>query len=208
MSSTRRAVRRGIETRDFKPNSHQQINLMKTKIITYCATLLMATLGGLNAEEPAKPKQGSPEFERLKTLVGTWKGTVDMGQGPVEFVSQYRIIAAGSVIEERCFQGTPNEMVTMFYDKGGKLALTHYCMMGNQPAMALKSSDVKTITFNFDGSCCSIDPKKESHMNALTLRFDDADTISSSCKAIIDGKEAPEHWTTLKRVKTESTAAR
>src|SRR5215204_5864138 len=106
---------------------------MKTKIITYCATLLMATLVGLNAEETAKPKQGSPEFERLKTLVGTWKGTVDMGQGPVEFVSQYRIIAAGSVIEERCFQGTPNEMVTMYYDnKDGKLAMTHYCMLGNR----------------------------------------------------------------------------
>jgi len=106
---------------------------------------------------PLRAAAAPSPLGRLAGLVGTWKGTVDMGQGPVEFVSQYRLIAAGSVIEERCFQGTPNEMVTMFYDKGGKLALTHYCMMGNQPAMALKSSDAKSITFDFDGSCCSID---------------------------------------------------
>jgi len=34
----------------------------------------------------------------------------------------------------------------------------------------------------------------------LTLRFDDADTNTASCKAIMDGKEITEHPTTLKRV--------
>ena len=181
---------------------------MKTKIITCCATLLLAALAGLHADEPAKPKTGSPEFERMKSLVGTWKGSIDMGQGPVELVVQYRLIAAGSVLEERCFQNTPNEMVTMYYDKEGKLALTHYCMMGNRPAMALKKADTKTLSFDFDGACCTIDPKKESHMNSVTLRFDDADTITTSCKAIMDGKEMPHHPTTLKRVKADTAAVR
>ncbi|HSU56484.1 MAG TPA: hypothetical protein VLT36_20665, partial [Candidatus Dormibacteraeota bacterium] len=45
-------------------------------------------------------------------------------------------------------------------------------------------------------------PSKESHMHGLRISFDDADTITSSCRAIIDGKEMPEHPTTLKRVKT------
>jgi hypothetical protein len=67
--------------------------------------------------------------------------------------------------------------------------------------MSLKGSDDKSITFDFDGSCCSIDPTKESHMHGLTLRFDDANTITSSCKALMDGKEMPEHPVTLKRVK-------
>ena len=39
-------------------------------------------------------------------------------------------------------------------------------------------------------------------MHGLRISFDDADTITSSCRAIIDGKEMPEHPTTLKRVKT------
>jgi hypothetical protein len=175
---------------------------MKTKITSYCAALFFfAGVVCLNAGEPPKPKAGSPEFERMKTLVGTWQGKTDMGQGPIDMTVRYRLLAAGSVLEERVFEGTPNEMVTMYYDKDGKLSLTHYCMMGNRPAMALKSSDAKTIEFDFDGSCCSIDPAKESHMHALSLRFDDADTITSSCKALIDGKQVPEHAITLKRVK-------
>ena len=92
-------------------------------------------------------------------------------------------------------------MITMFYVKDGKLALTHYCVMGNRPGMLLKSSDARTLKFDFDRTC-GINVAKESHMHALTITFDDADTITASCKAIIDGKEAPEHPTTLKRVRS------
>ena len=189
---------------------------MKTKMTSVCATLLLATAVCSHAAEPSKPtssgvqppppqsgvgKASSAEFERMKTLVGTWRGTVDMGQGPVEMVSHYRLLAGGSVLEERVFAGTPNEMVTMFYDQDGTLAMTHYCMFGNRPSMIFKSSDAKTIKFDFD-KACGINPKKESHMHALTVTFDDADTVTMSCHAIMDGKEMPEKPTTLKRVKS------
>ena len=170
--------------------------------------LLLAATMSLNAAEPDKAKAASPEFERMKTLVGTWKGTTDMGQGPVELTVQYRLIAAGSVLEERVLQGTPNEMVTMYYVQDGKLALTHYCMLGNRPAMTLAKSDAKTLAFDFDGKACCIDPKKESHMHGLSYRFDDTDTITTACKSIMDGKEMPENPMTLKRVKSESIAAK
>jgi len=174
---------------------------MKTKFISVCTTLLLGSSLWLTAGEAEKPKPGSPEFERMKTLVGTWTGKTDMGQGPMDMTVQYRLLAAGSVLEERVFAGTPNEMVTMYYDKGGKLAMTHYCMFGNRPGMLLKSSDARTIQFDFDPTC-GINPAKESHMHALTLRFDDADTITTRCKAFMDGKEMPDHPTTLKRVKS------
>src|SRR3989449_7075637 len=116
--------------------------------------------GWLTAAQPDKPYQGSAEFERMKTLVGTWKGKADMGQGPMEFTVEYRLISGGSAIEERIFAGTPKEMVTMYYDKNGKLALTHYCMLANQPGMLLKSSDSKTLQFDFDASC-GLDPKSQ-----------------------------------------------
>jgi hypothetical protein len=174
---------------------------MKTKFTSVCTTLLLATSVWLNADEPVKPQQGSPEFERLKTLVGTWQGKTDIGQGPIDMTMQYRLLAGGSVLEERVFAGTPNEMITMYFDKAGKLALTHYCMMGNRPAMLLKSSDAKTLRFDLDKTC-GINVATESHMHALTISFDDPDTITTSCKAIIDGKEMAEHPTTLKRVKS------
>ena len=176
---------------------------MKTKIGSLVATLLLAGSVGVQAGGPAKTASASasPEFERMKGLVGAWKGKTDMGQGPIEMTVEYRLIAAGSVLEERVFPGTPNEMVTMYFDRGGKLALTHYCMLGNRPAMLLKSSDAKTLTFDFDATC-GIDTTKESHMHALTITFDDADTITTSCKAYMDGKETEDHAVTLKRVKS------
>ena len=174
---------------------------MKTKLTSVCATLLLAGSICLIADEPAKQKPGSPEFERMKSLIGTWKGRTDMGQGPVDLSVQYRLLAGGTVLEERVFSGTPNEMITMYYETGGKLALTHYCVMGNRPGMLLKSSDSKSISFDFDKTC-GINTSKESHMHALSISFDDADTITTTCKAIIDGKEVPDHSTTLKRVKS------
>ncbi|MEI9898274.1 MAG: hypothetical protein WDN28_31570 [Chthoniobacter sp.] len=106
---------------------------MNTRILTCCATLLLATTAWLHADEPNKPKTGSADLERIKTLVGNWTGKADMGQGPVDLAIEYRLLAGGSVVEERCAPGTPMEMVTMFYDKAGQLALTHYCVLGNRP---------------------------------------------------------------------------
>lgn len=179
---------------------------MKLTIHSLCATLLLSAAALLNAGEPGKTAPSSPEFERMKALVGTWHGKADIGQGPVDMDIQFRLLAAGNVLEERMFAGTPHEMVTMFYDKAGKLSLTHYCVMGNRPEMALKSSDANTIKFDFD-SCCGIDTAKESHMHAMSIRFDDADTLTTGCQAVIDGKEVPNHDVTLKRVKSESAAA-
>jgi hypothetical protein len=174
---------------------------MKTKLIALCSTLLLATAVMAKAADLPKAKPGSPEFENLKTLVGSWQGKTDMGHGPMDITIQYRVLAGGNVLEERVFAGTPHEMVTMYYDKDGKLAMTHYCVFGNRPGMLLKSSTDKTLKFDFDETC-GIDAAKESHMHALTITFDDAETITSSCKAMIDGKEVEEHPTTLKRVKS------
>lgn len=177
---------------------------MKTKLTTLCTALLLAASLAVIAAETGKTdkaKTDSTEFARMKTLVGSWTGKADMGEGPIDMTVQYRLLAGGSVLEERVFVGTPNEMVTMYYDQEGKLAMTHYCVFGNRPAMKLKSSDAKSIKFDFDATC-GINPKKESHMHALSITFDDADTITTSCKAMMDGKEMEEKPITLKRVKS------
>jgi hypothetical protein len=176
---------------------------MNVKLTSLCTALsLAASLSVLGAEnDKAKTKTDSAEFTRMKALVGAWTGKADMGQGPIDMTIQYRLLAAGSVLEERMFAGTPNEMVTMYYDQDGKLAMTHYCVFGNRPSMKIKSADARTIKFDFDATC-GINPNKESHMHALSITFDDADTITTSCKAIVEGKEAPEKPTTLKRVKS------
>lgn len=173
---------------------------MKLRIASICTILLLGATACLKAVEPEQAS-ASPEFERMKSLVGSWKGTVDLGEGPIEMVLQYRLLAAGSVLEERCFAGTPNEMVSMYYVKNGRLAMTHYCVMGNRPGMMLKSAGKDTLRFDFDPSC-GINPAKESHMHALAITFVDHDTITSSCQAMIDGKTLEKQPTILKRIKS------
>jgi hypothetical protein len=179
---------------------------MKTNLASVCAILSLAAATWITSADPGQANPPSAEFARLKTLVGTWKGKADVGQGPVDMTVQYRLLAGGSVLEERVFEGTPMEMVTMFYEKDGKLALTHYCVMGNRPGMVLKSADAKTLRFDFDKNC-GIDTARESHMHALAITFDDADTITTTCQGIIEGKEMDKHPATLKRVTSEVVAA-
>jgi len=136
----------------------------------------------------------------MKTLVGTWKGKADMGQGPMEFTVEYRLVAGGSALEERIFAGTPKEMLTMYYDQNGKLALTHYCMLGNRPGMLLESSDAKTIKFDLDATC-GLDAKSQMHMHSLAITFENADTVTQDWKLFDDGKPKDSHPFTLKRVK-------
>ena len=175
---------------------------MKIKTSVVFALTSAAALFCLTADNqfPAPPKP-SAEFDKMKSLVGTWQGKADLGQGPVDMTVKYRLLAGGTVLEERCFPDSPMEMVTMFYDKAGKLAMTHYCVLGNRPAMTLKSADDNALHFDFDASC-GINTKTEMHMHAMSLRFDNADTITTTCKSLANGEEQESHACTLKRVKS------
>ena len=71
--------------------------------------------------------------------------------------------------------GTPMEMVTMCRDQKGKLVMTHYCMLGNQPKMRLVNASDKQLAL---GLVKNSDIKKdEPHMNALTIDFLNKDRI-------------------------------
>lgn len=172
---------------------------MAIRLLSLLALTFIISPSPLRAQ-PDKNYKGSPEFERMKALAGTWKGKADMGQGPMEMTVEYRIISGGSAVEERVFAGTPKEMVTMYHDKNGKLALTHYCMLANRPGMLLESSDAKTLRFDFDPAC-GVDAKSEMHMHSLSITFENPDVIVQDWKLFEDGKNKDSHPFTLKRVK-------
>ncbi len=171
-----------------------------TMKVFFTTALLSLLVGSPLLAGESKAAPSSPEFQRMKALVGTWKGNTDMGQGPMEFTVEYRLISGGNALEERIFAGTPKEMVTMYYDRKGKLSMTHYCMIGNRPAMILKSSDAKKISLDFDPKCGV--NKAEMHMHALTITFEDADTITQDWTMFQNGRAKDSHPFTLKRVKT------
>ncbi len=128
-----------------------------------------------DTEHMKQPYTGSKEFERLKTLVGTWEGT-SSEKGYEKVTVKYEITARGSAIVETLFPGTPHEMVSVYYDNGKKLGMTHYCMLGNQPQMELKSADSNKIDLVFSGGT-NVDPKKAPHMHELSISFVGKDNI-------------------------------
>jgi hypothetical protein len=183
-----------LVTNGASSRMHTGIKFLSVIVLSFLTTQVPT-----NADPNEKSQQGSAEFARMKALVGTWHGKADMGQGMMEFTVEYRLVAGGTALEERIFAGTPKEMVTMYHDQHGKLALTHYCMLGNRPGMLLKSSDNKTLNFDFDDSC-GVDAKAETHMHSLSITFDDNDTITQTWRLFSDGKAKDDHPFTLKRV--------
>lgn len=128
------------------------------------------------AQDSAIPKhEGSKELQKIKSLVGTWVGEMDHGQGPQKVQIVYCVTAAGSAVMETFNPGTPMEMVTMYHDEKGKLAMTHYCMLGNQPKMRLINASDKQLALDLAEES-DID-KDAPHMNALTIDFLAADSI-------------------------------
>ncbi len=119
--------------------------------------------------------EGSEELQKIKGLAGTWVGEMDHGKGPQPVEIVYRVTAAGSAVVETFNPGTPMEMITMYHDQKGKLVMTHYCMLGNQPKMRLVSASDKKLALDIVKN--SGIKEDEPHMNALTIEFLDADRI-------------------------------
>ncbi|MDI1313485.1 hypothetical protein [Prosthecobacter sp.] len=172
---------------------------MKTNLLLITLSLLSSVLITSAGEQP-KPYTGTAEFEKLKTLAGDWRAKADMGQGPTTVTTQYRVIASGSALEERMFPNTPNEMVTLYHEKDGKLVLTHYCMLCNRPSMTLVKSAAKSLTFDLSKES-EIKVDTEKHMHTAVITFVDADHVTQNWTLFDQGKAQQEHPFQFERVK-------
>jgi hypothetical protein len=117
---------------------------MRKVMSLMCAAVCFFLIGPVVAhagEHQSAPYNGSSEFERMKQLVGSWEGTSDMGKAGEKVRVEYRLTAGGSALLETLFPGSGEEMVSVYHDRNGKLAMTHYCMLRNQPKMALAKAD-------------------------------------------------------------------
>jgi hypothetical protein len=146
------------------------------------------------------PITGSAELERMKALAGRWEGTTTMGKEPQKAAVEYAVTSNGSAVEEKLFPGTPHEMVSIYYDRGGKLAMTHYCAMGNQPRMDLAKADAQGLEFSL-GPDCGVNGAKDAHMHSLKLATPDKDHLTQTWTSWADGKQQDSTVITLTRAK-------
>ena len=150
--------------------------------------LLIGLFMAYAMEGGGTPYSGSKEYERMKQLVGVWQGSSNMGKEGQPVRVEYRLTAGGSAIVETLFPGTPEEMISVYYDRRGKLSMTHYCMLQNQPSMKLSKAGGDTLDFIFARGN-GINPKKDPHMHALSISFVDKDHIVENWTLFEDGKE-------------------
>src|SRR3990172_10195955 len=155
------------------------------KSITFITIILLALAVGPLASyageyQISAPVTHSRDFEKMKELVGVWEGKTDMGKGMQQLTITYELTSASNTIVERFAAGTPHEMVTVYHDYKGKLSMTHYCSLGNQPHMELSNPGENNMTFVLSKKTPGLASLNETHMHALTIAFDNKDSITST----------------------------
>jgi hypothetical protein len=171
-------------------------------LVVMAVFLSLAGLFVVHAGEyQATSHTNSAEFERMKRLAGAWEGASNMGKEGEKVRVEYRLTAGGSALVETLFPGSAEEMVSVYHDQKGKLAMTHYCMLRNQPHMTLRKADARTIELVFAKKGNTINPAKEKHMHALIITFTDNNHITQKWTMFEKGKDAGEVTLTLARVR-------
>ena len=99
-------------------------------VFVFCCVMLMAGTGALAEEHMHQAPAVSKELERVKQLAGRWEGiSQEEGKEAEPAVVEYKVTSGGSAVVETLFPGTPHEMVSVYHDEHGKVAMTHYCML-------------------------------------------------------------------------------
>ena len=167
---------------------------LNLSVLTLC--LIFAAFGFAGADENKehntdymKPYTGSAELEKMKSLSGTWTGTGMMHGKETPMTVEYKTTAGGSAVIETLSPGTPMEMVSVYYEEDGKLVMKHFCMLKNQPVLAVKNVGENTIEFDLvDGT--NMDASKDMYMHSAVFTFVDDNTMTQTWTPYQDGKEA------------------
>jgi hypothetical protein len=117
--------------------------------------VMLTAYGAAVAQTTSSPSKAAAQsdaqkaFENMKTLAGSWQGTV-MG---ISINVTIRVASSGTAILHEATgdkPGPPNHEITMFYVEGDRLLATHYCDGGNRARFEGKMSpDGKTNEFSF-----------------------------------------------------------
>jgi hypothetical protein len=137
----------------------------------------------------ATQSEAKKAFAKLKTLEGSWQGTVM--NIPLNFT--IRAVSSGTAILHEgntSAEGPPKQEITMFYRDGDRLLATHYCDAGNRTNMEGKlSTDEKTIEFSF---LEVVGSTRGGYVKDLKISLVDADHHVTAMTFIMpDGKPVP-----------------
>ena len=84
----------------------------------------------------------------------------------------YELTSGGTALVEKLMAATPHEMVTVYANRGNRVHITHYSMLGNQPEMSLIKAEGGHFEFALEG-LNGISDKNEMHMHAVSIFLKD-----------------------------------
>jgi hypothetical protein len=151
-----------------------------TRAIRICTVLAVVGLvaGAAASQDKGDGKKSvvpqSPEWQKLKSMVGQWEGFMAEGGQQLPAKVEVRMTGDGSAIMHVMDKDGPYEMVTMIHPDGKRLLATHYCAAHNQPRMAMVPAKAPNqVAFQFvDGT--NIGPG-DGYMKGVVFTFIDAD---------------------------------
>jgi hypothetical protein len=173
-----------------------------TYIFSVLALFAVLTVTGISSageDHDVPPITGSKELQKMKSLEGSWQGTTVEDGKEMPVTVTYETSSNGSAVVETLFPGTPHEMVSVYYDDNGKLAMTHYCAVGNQPHFTLGESSGDGMALVFAGGS-NLDPAKDGHMHEVDFDFEGSGKMVQKWTYFQGGKETGTTSFTLARV--------
>jgi hypothetical protein len=167
---------------------------MLTNFRLLCSCLLLSAVALAQGsppgqhEEMGSPVIPNPAFDKIRTLAGSWEGTV----AGKKVSANYKVMSAGSAVMLVQEGDDPSdEMVTVFHPDNKDLMVTHYCSAKNQPRMRmLPGTDPNVIKFEFLDATNLPSPNLP-HMVGLTLK-------------LLDGNHHVQSWTFSMNGKTQT----
>ncbi|HXA67303.1 MAG TPA: hypothetical protein VNV82_19245 [Bryobacteraceae bacterium] len=158
---------------------------MKTQFLLI--TALIAASAALQAADSKSnpPSNADASFARLKTLVGEWEANTSSGKVHLS----YELVSGDTALLERASSETMPSMVTLYYVDGGRLLLTHYCMIGNQPRMQAKALNPDTGELDFQFlDATNLPNPGAGHMHNAKLRIVDNSHVVSEWQFYENGQ--------------------
>lgn len=134
-------------------------------------------------------------FDQIKGLAGVWEGTAGRDETPATV--SYEVTSGGNAVVERLFPGTDEEMTSVYYEKNGVVAMTHYCVIGNRPEMVLADSDPNNLFFELAPDS-GLDPA-EAHMHGLKISTPNSQAMEQIWLYYENGEQQGTKVITLKR---------
>jgi hypothetical protein len=128
-----------------------------------------------------------PEFEKMKSLAGEWKGTSADGKPAT---ATYALVSNNSALMEKLAMGSDSEMVTMYHPDGDRLMMTHYCSAHNQPRMRSHAFAAGNNSITFDlMDVTNLAAPDAGHMKRLVVTFKDKDHFAQEWTWAQRGKD-------------------